>query len=138
MGRLLDDLERLLEYVRIGPRFSNVVLQTLLTCIKKVPRKSKLIILATTSSKATLESLELLDVFNVTLHVPALGVPEALLVLKELGVTNIADVEPTLRTVTKGIPMKSLLLVVEMSLEPSGALHPGRFATTLQETGLLD
>ena len=58
--------------------------------------------------------------------------------LKELGITNISDVEPTLRTVSKGIPVKKLMLVVEMALEKSGALHPGRFATTLQETGLLD
>jgi len=135
---VLDEIERLLEYVRIGPRFSNVVLQTLLTCIKKVPRKTKLIILATTSSAQTLESLELLDAFNVTLHVPALGHAEAITVLKELGITNISDVEPTLRTVSKGIPVKKLMLVVEMALEKSGALHPGRFATTLQETGLLD
>jgi len=135
---VLDELERLLEYVRIGPRFSNVVLQTLITCIKKVPRKSKLVVLATTSSASTLESLELLDAFNVTLHVPTLGHTEALTVLRELGIANIADVEPTLRTVTKGIPVKKLMLVVEMSLDTSGALHPARFATTLQETGLLD
>ena len=56
---VLDDLERLLEYVRIGPRFSNIVLQTLLTCVKKVPRTAKLIVLATSSSAQTLESLEL-------------------------------------------------------------------------------
>jgi len=135
---VLDELERLLEYVRIGPRFSNVVLQTLITCIKKVPRKSKLIILATTSSAATLESLELLDAFNVTLHVPSLGHAEAVTVLTELGISNIADIEPTLRTVTKGIPVKKLMLVVEMSLEKGSVLHPARFATTLQETGLLD
>ena len=51
------DLERLLEYVRIGPRFSNVVLQTLLVCIKKVPQKGKLVILATAASAAILERL---------------------------------------------------------------------------------
>ena len=56
---ILDDLERLLDYARIGPRFSNVVLQTLLTCIKKVPKSSKLVVLATTSSTSTLEQLEL-------------------------------------------------------------------------------
>ena len=55
-----------------------------------------------------------------------------------MNAANIADVEPTLRTVTKGIPVKKLMLVVEMSLDTSGALHPARFATTLQETGLLD
>ncbi len=33
---ILDDIERLLEYVNIGPRFSNTVLQTLLVLLKKV------------------------------------------------------------------------------------------------------
>lgn len=49
---ILDDLERLLDYARIGPRFSNTVLQTLLTCIKRPPTKkrAKLLVVATTSS----------------------------------------------------------------------------------------
>ena len=34
---VLDDIERLLEYVGIGPRFSNVILQTLLVLLKKQP-----------------------------------------------------------------------------------------------------
>jgi len=87
---VLDDLERLLDYVRIGPRFSNVVLQTLLTCIKKVPPKkaSKLVVLATTSCAKVLESFELLDAFNVKLHVPTLSADSALQVLSLLGVSN--------------------------------------------------
>ena len=138
---VLDELERLLEYVRIGPRFSNVVLQTLLTCIKRVPRTSKLVVVATTSSASTIEQLELLDAFNVSFNVPTLGPTEAMQVLREYGVSNAAEVEPTLRTVTKGIPMKKLMLVLEMALTDGGkskTLHPGRFAATLQEAGLLD
>ena len=136
---VLDELERLLEYVRIGPRFSNVVLQTILTCVKRTPKTAKLVVLATTSSASTLEQLELLDAFNVSFHVPALGHDEAMRVLREYGVSNAAEVEPTLRTVSKGIPMKKLMLVVEMALiTDSKALHPGRFAATLQECGLLD
>ena len=34
---VLDDLERLLEYVPIGPRFSNTILQVLLVLLKKQP-----------------------------------------------------------------------------------------------------
>ena len=33
---ILDDIERLVEYVAIGPRFSNTILQTLLVLLKKV------------------------------------------------------------------------------------------------------
>ena len=34
---VLDDIERLLEFVPIGPRFSNALLQTLLVLLKKQP-----------------------------------------------------------------------------------------------------
>ena len=34
---ILDDIERLLDYVPIGPRFSNLVLQALLVLLKKLP-----------------------------------------------------------------------------------------------------
>ena len=95
---VLDDLERLLEYVRIGPRFSNLVLQTLLTCLKKQPKSGKLTILATSSSIAVLEQLEVLDVFNVSFHVPTLQKAEALTVLSAMGAANIAQVEPRLHT----------------------------------------
>ena len=36
---ILDDVERLLEYVAIGPRFSNTILQTLLVLTKKARMK---------------------------------------------------------------------------------------------------
>ena len=95
---VLDDLERLLEYVRIGPRFSNLVLQTLLTCLKKQPKSGKLTILATSSSIAVLEQLEMRDAFNVSFHVPTLQKAEALTVLSAMGAANIAQVEPRLHT----------------------------------------
>lgn len=36
---VVDGIERLLDWVPLGPRFSNVVLQTLLVLMKKVPPK---------------------------------------------------------------------------------------------------
>lgn len=125
--------------MRIGPRFSNLVLQTLLTCIKKVPKTSKVVVIATTSNATVLESLELMDAFNVTLSVPLLGAAEVHEVLRELGVANSADVGPMISTVTavSGIPIKKLMLVVAMSIQADKTIHPGRFAATLSETGLL-
>ncbi|MCO5614385.1 hypothetical protein L7F22_068665 [Adiantum nelumboides] len=38
---ILDDIERLLEYVNIGPRFSNLILQTLLVLLKRLPPKGR-------------------------------------------------------------------------------------------------
>ena len=134
---VLDDLERLLEYVRIGPRFSNVVLQTLLVCIKKVPQKGKLVILATAASAAILQSVELLDAFNVTIDVPALGHAEAMATLQKLAIENAAEVQPAISAISGGIPIKKLLLVLEMSLKAPTLVDAARFTTTLQEAGLL-
>ena len=81
----LDDIERLLEYVAIGPRFSNTVLQTLLVLLKKQPPKGrKLLVLGTTSAGAVMEDMEVSTTFNVVLNVPKLKEPEIMTVLKSL------------------------------------------------------
>ena len=61
---ILDDLERLVEYVRLGPRFSNAVLQALMVLIKKIPPTEgrKLMIVATTSQRNAMDELGLMDV----------------------------------------------------------------------------
>lgn len=48
---ILDDLERLIEYISIGSRFSNLLLQALLILIKKKPAnpERKLMIIGTTA-----------------------------------------------------------------------------------------
>jgi vesicle-fusing ATPase len=70
---ILDDIERLLEFVDIGPRFSNVILQTILVLLKRIPPKGrKLLVIGTSSLVGVLESMSLLDAFNVHLNVPKL------------------------------------------------------------------
>lgn len=74
---ILDDIERLLEFVPIGPRFSNVVLQTLLVLGKKLPPAGrKLLLLGTSSMGSVMNDMGLTDVFTVVLDVPLLGVEE--------------------------------------------------------------
>lgn len=53
---VLDDIERLIEFIHIGPRFSNHILQALLVLIKKKPQNPdrKLLIIGTTSMKSIL------------------------------------------------------------------------------------
>lgn len=49
---LVDNVERLLDYGAIGPRYSNIVLQALLVLLtKKPPKGRKLLVLCTTSRK---------------------------------------------------------------------------------------
>lgn len=54
---VIDNIERLIEYVDIGPRFSNNILQALLILIKRLPDKqsNRLLLIGTTSSYAILK-----------------------------------------------------------------------------------
>ena len=80
---VVDNIERLLgtslalstfiilDWVAIGPRFSNVVLQTLLVLLKKRPPKDRrLLIIATTNQRSVLEQMDMRDAFNADIYVP--------------------------------------------------------------------
>jgi vesicle-fusing ATPase len=83
----------LLEFVDIGPRFSNVILQTILVLLKRIPPKGrKLLVIGTSSLVGVLESMSLLDAFNVHLNVPKLKPADMKQVLKELDVFDPADI----------------------------------------------
>ncbi|XP_060250915.1 vesicle-fusing ATPase isoform X2 [Ovis aries] len=119
---VVDDIERLLDYVPIGPRFSNLVLQALLVLLKKAPPQGrKLLIIGTTSRKDVLQEMEMLNAFSTTIHVPNIATGEQLLEALEL-LGNFKDEERT--TITqqvKGkkvwIGIKKLLMLIEMSLQ---------------------
>ncbi|KAI6225894.1 Vesicle-fusing ATPase [Aphelenchoides besseyi] len=71
---IVDNLERLLDYSPIGPRYSNMVLQALLVLIGKAPpKKNRLMILATSSNQEFLRQVEMLDLFTRIIHVPKLN-----------------------------------------------------------------
>ncbi|KAJ1884161.1 transport between ER and Golgi ATPase protein, partial [Kickxella alabastrina] len=62
---VIDDIERLLEWVPIGPRFSNGVLQTLLVLIKKQPPKGRrLLIIGTSSERDVLTQMDMASTFS--------------------------------------------------------------------------
>uniref|UniRef100_A0A8D1PR54 Vesicle-fusing ATPase n=2 Tax=Sus scrofa TaxID=9823 RepID=A0A8D1PR54_PIG len=73
------------DYVPIGPRFSNLVLQALLVLLKKAPPQGrKLLIIGTTSRKDVLQEMEMLNAFSTTIHVPNIATGEQLLEALEL------------------------------------------------------
>ena len=87
---ILDNIEKLIEYIRIGPRFSNLLLQTLSVYIKKLPPKKgkKMLIIGTTSSAAQLEELGLVEAFDRRIQIPNLTKKEILNVLKNYECQN--------------------------------------------------
>ncbi|OAE30121.1 hypothetical protein AXG93_1112s1390 [Marchantia polymorpha subsp. ruderalis] len=115
---ILDDIERIIEFVNIGPRFSNLILQTLLVLIKRVPPKGrKLLVIGTTSMRSVMESMDVVSAFNVAVHVPMLNHEDIKKVLAGLNVFAPRDVDSALAVLDEEMPIKKLLTLVEMSAQ---------------------
>lgn len=98
---VVDNIERLLDYGPIGPRYSNLTLQALLVLLKKQPPKGrKLLILCTSSRRQVLEEMEMLSAFTSILHVPNLSKPEHLMTVLED--SNVFS-KPELKSIHKKI-----------------------------------
>ena len=132
---VLDDIERIIEYVNIGPRFSNAILQALMVLIKKVPTKPdhRLLIIGTTSQKAMLKELEIYQAFNMAVHMPTLTRDEVLTVLRHFKGNNkdkelIAD---SMQFMT----IKRLLLLIDMACQGEDVVSYDRFMQCYEESG---
>ncbi|KAL4457630.1 hypothetical protein ABPG75_012495 [Micractinium tetrahymenae] len=114
---VLDDIERLLEYVAIGPRFSNAVLQTLLVLLKKQPPANrKLFVVGTTSLGLVMQEMELAAAFNVALPVPRLNQAEQKSVLQQLGAFSGPEVDAAVgELIDPEVPIKRLLLLLDLA-----------------------
>ena len=67
---IVDNIERLLDYGPIGPRYSNLTLQALLVLLKKgPPRGKRLLVICTSSRREVLQQMEMLSAFTEVLHV---------------------------------------------------------------------
>ncbi|KAL3691429.1 hypothetical protein R1sor_005080 [Riccia sorocarpa] len=133
---ILDDIERILEFVHIGPRFSNLILQTLLVLVKRVPPKGrKLLVIGTTSMREILDNMDLVSAFNVSLHVPTLDHEDMRRVLVSLNVFAPEDVDAALGVLEEKMPIKKLLMLVEMAAqggEGAEAVYGGKERINLQ------
>jgi len=134
---VVDDIERILEYVPIGPRFSNAILQTLLVLFKRIPPKGrKLLIIATTGNEEVLRQMEFMDCFNATLRVPVISTREefkkALVGLQFL--LSDTDLEKVANAFTAdSISIKRLIMLVELARQGPPDSLAERFINILKE-----
>ncbi|XP_066593290.1 vesicle-fusing ATPase 2-like [Prorops nasuta] len=140
---LIDGIENLIDYVPLGPRFSNLTLQALLVLFKKQPPLGhKLLILCTTSNRRVLEEMGMLSAFTSILHVPNLSDPGHLInVIKDFDLFNKAELSSlhaTLREKRFSIGIKKLLSLTDLVkvLEPKYRLP--MFLSKLKEEGFLE
>jgi vesicle-fusing ATPase len=131
---ILDNLERLIEFIKIGPRFSNLILQTLLVYVRKYPPSSdrKLMIIGTTSIPERLEDLELTSTFNVRIPLSPLKNIEEI-----MNVLNTCDGKPEekqkIAALVGQVPIKRLLLMLDMTKQMSGGFLNYHNFTTAYE-----
>jgi len=136
----IDDIERIIDYVAIGPRFSNTVLQTLLVLLKKVPPDEgrRLLIVGTTSCPHLLEDLGLVQAFGVTQSIPLLDEPEQVVeVLRVAAHMDEKDAQSIAKNIAKPIGIKQLLMVAEMAKQGSegGRVDASVFMECLHTVG---
>ncbi|XP_015243660.1 PREDICTED: vesicle-fusing ATPase-like [Cyprinodon variegatus] len=137
---LVDDIERLLDYVPIGPRFSNLVLQALLVLLKKPPPQGrKLLIIGTTSRRDVLQEMEMLDAFSTTIHLPNISRGEQLVQALELLDAFQEKERLSIAKAVKGqslwIGIKKLLMLIGMAAQMDPDYRVSKFLSLLRDEG---
>ena len=133
---VIDNIERILEWVPIGPRFSNAVLQALLVLLKKQPPAGRrLLILATTTERSVLQQLDLFTAFDSDIAVPNVGSYDELahILMETRAFKDPSRPVQELRDIIKGesvgVGIKKILLGIETAKQDRDMA--GRFANVI-------
>jgi vesicle-fusing ATPase len=135
---VLDNIELLIDWVPVGPRFSASVLAALKGMMQNKPPKGRpLLIFATTSSRSVLQQLQL-D-FSAQIPVPNVQTQSELaVIMKQSNVFSDSDinralgeVEETTGSKTINVGVSSILLAIQTAKQDQD--KTGRFAEVLSE-----
>lgn len=135
---VVDNIERILDWVPIGPRFSNAVLQTLMVLLRKQPPKGRrLLIIATTTERSVLSQMDLLTSFDVEIGVPNVADHRELTyILRELQfpeeeqMKTVRDLADATGRRDLNVGIKKILMGVETARQDHRDIS-GRFATVM-------
>jgi vesicle-fusing ATPase len=120
---VVDNLERLLEWTPIGPRFSNAVLQTLLVLFARRPPKGRrLLVIATSSLRPVLTETGLSEAFDSELRVPP--------------ISNLASLQIVLREVELFSSSQELREAIHMLEDAGFATNAGEEANGRLHIGI--
>ncbi|KAL5479600.1 hypothetical protein EMCRGX_G023144 [Ephydatia muelleri] len=141
---VLDDIEGLLDYVSVGPRFSNLVLQAVLVLLRKLPpvESHKLLVIGTTSlDDDVLSAVRVRFAFNSILEVPLLtSGAEVVALLRESSHTNtfsdeqLNELEKMLKSKKLAVGVKKVLEIVEVAIQMEN--HVAGLVTLLHKEAL--
>ena len=130
---ILDNIEKLIEYIKIGPRFSHLLLQTLTVYIKKLPPKKgkKMLIIGTTSMSEQMEDLGLVECFDRRIKIPNLTKNEIMNVLKNYQCNG--DDREKIANLVQNLPIKQLCFLIDRAMQKSTVLQYKYFADEYRE-----
>ncbi|SMY25723.1 unnamed protein product [Zymoseptoria tritici ST99CH_1A5] len=135
---VLDNIELLVDWVPVGPRFSSAVLAALKGLMEQKPPKNRpLLILATTSERTVLQQLQLS--FKAQIAVPNLQSQQELaVVMRESGQFDeegikraIGEIEETTGGKTIGVGIQRIILGIQTAMQDPD--RAGRFAEVMCE-----
>ncbi|KAI9800633.1 MAG: hypothetical protein M1825_003955 [Sarcosagium campestre] len=135
---VIDNIERIIDWVPIGPRFSNSVLQAMMVLLQKQPPKGRrLLIIATTTERSVLTQLDIYRSFDADIPVPNVNSQQELAhILKDSGAFSDQDVRRTISEITEmtrsdevGVGVKKILLGIETARQDEDMC--GRFASVI-------
>ncbi|KAF3491200.1 vesicle-fusing ATPase [Arthroderma uncinatum] len=118
---VIDNIERIIDWVPIGPRFSNSVLQAVMVLLRKQPPKGRrLLVLATSTERSILKQLDVFTSFNSDIPIPNINTYEELAYILQqeqtLSPEEIKSALSRIRELTQsekiGVGVKKVLLGV--------------------------
>lgn len=131
---VLDNIERLIEYIPSGPRFSNPILQALLILAKRLPPNEdrRIVVIGTTSEERMLDDLHIEQVFKEVIEVKALQtVSEVEAVLRSKGISQ-PELTRRIASESINIPIQKLLITLVRAMQSEEGLSIEAFQECLR------
>lgn len=135
---VLDNIELIVDWVPVGPRFSPALLAAIKGLMANKPPKGRpLLILATTSERTVLQQLQLN--FQMNLAVPNVNTEHELRhIMRESGVFGDAEIERAIGEIREttgrqelGVGVQQVLLAIQTAMQDED--RTGRFAEVVAE-----
>eukprot|EP00923_Selenidium_pygospionis_P025193 GHVN01044376.1.p1 GENE.GHVN01044376.1~~GHVN01044376.1.p1 ORF type:complete len:734 (+),score=81.82 GHVN01044376.1:74-2275(+) len=121
---VLDNIERLIDFSPVGPRYGNTIMQALLVLVKKAPPKQgrRLMVIGTTSEFHFFQECGFVSSFQANFGVPLVSSATHLKAVlgarhRERGDFPPEEIDLITRSIMDPIGIKQLLLVADMAAE---------------------
>ncbi|KAB7498877.1 Vesicle-fusing ATPase 1 [Armadillidium nasatum] len=140
----MNDLEQLMGYSPIGPRYQSLVLDAMYSLLSSSPPKGrKLMVICTSKRRSVLEELGLLSVFTAVIRVPFIArVEDVQMVLEESGAMSSDEIDAVVRHLSHGrifVGVKKLLGLLDTMRVMKGVDSRKRvaaFTNLLEDEGI--